>query len=155
MVKIARKTESDIDYKKLFHILPESENPNVTDAISRATLTTAHNLNAKMIITVTTSGETARMVSRYRPSCPIVACTTNRKVLRQLKMSWGVTPLFMEVETDTFELFDHAIEIIHGAGYLNKGDLVVLTAGVPLGVAGTTNIIKVQIAGDVCSEHQS
>ena len=155
MVKIARKTESDIDYKKLFHILPESENPNVTDAISRATLTTAHNLNAKMIITVTTSGETARMVSRYRPSCPIVACTTDRKVLRQLKMSWGVTPLFMEVETDTFELFDHAIEIIHGAGYLNKGDLVVLTAGVPLGVAGTTNIIKVQIAGDVCSEHQS
>ena len=152
MVKIARKTESDIDYKQHFHILPESENPNVTDAISRATLTTAHNLDAKMIITVTTSGGTARMVSRYRPSCPIIACTTDPKVLRQLKMSWGVTPLFMEVEEDTFELFDHAIEIICQAGYLNKGDLVVLTAGVPLAVTGTTNMIKVQIAGETCSE---
>ncbi len=151
MVKIALKTEADIDYKKRFHILSDHENPDITNAISRATVTTAHNLSAKKIITVTTSGRTARMVSRYRPSCPIMACTTDPMVLRQLKMSWGVTPVFMEVETDTFELFDHAIETIGKARHINKGDLIVLTAGVPLGITGSTNIIKVQIAGETNS----
>ena len=148
MVKIAKKTEADIDYKKRFHILPEYENPDITDAISRATVNSAHNLCAKMIITVTTSGRTARMVSRYRPFCPIVACTTDPVVLRQLKMSWGVTPVLIDVEHDTFELFDHAIEAIEKEGYVKKGELTVLTAGVPLGISGTTNIIKVQVVGE-------
>jgi pyruvate kinase len=147
MVKIAMRAEADIDYKKRFRISDVSQSPDITDAISRATVTTAHDLNAKMIITVTTSGKTARMISRYRPDCQILGCTTDPVVCRQLNMAWGVTPLLMAVEHDTFELFDHAIQAVEDSGYLMDGELAVLTAGVPLGISGTTNLIKVQVAG--------
>ena len=147
MVKIAIRTEADIDYKKRFRLQDECQTPDITDAISRATVTTAHDLNAKMIITVTTSGRTARRISRYRPSCQILGCTTDPMVCRQLSMAWGVTPLLIAVEHDTFELFDHAIQAVENAGYLQDGELAVLTAGVPLETSGTTNLIKVQIAG--------
>lgn len=149
MVKIATRAEADIDYKKRFRISENCQHPDITDAISRATVTTAHDLNAKMIITVTTSGKTARMISRYRPDCQILGCTTDPVVYRQLKLAWGVTPLLIAVEHDTFELFDHAMEAVQKAGYLNDGDIAVLTAGVPLGISGTTNIIKVQVAGSI------
>ncbi len=147
MVKIAMRAEADIDYKKRFRLQELCQSPDITDAISRATVTTAHDLNAKMIITVTTSGKTARMISRYRPECQILGCTTDPMVFRQLNMAWGVTPLLIAVEHDTFELFDHAIQAVEDAGYLEDGELAVLTAGVPLGTSGTTNLIKVQIAG--------
>ena len=147
MVKITVYAEDDIDYKKRFRQQEVSLKQDITDAISRATVTTAHDLNASMIITVTTSGKTARMVSRYRPSCPILGCTTDPVVCRQLNMAWGVVPLLIAVEHDTFELFDHAIQAVEDAGYLHDGEMAVLTAGVPLGISGTTNIIKVQIAG--------
>lgn len=147
MVKITMRAEADIDYKKRFRLQEEGDGPDITDAISRATVTTAHDLNAKMIITVTTSGKTARMISRYRPECQILGCTTDPVVYRQMKMVWGVTPLLMQVEHDTFELFDHAIEAVEKAGYLEDGEVAVLTAGVPLGISGTTNLIKVQVAG--------
>lgn len=147
MVRIAIRAEEDIDYKKRFYIRDEVQNPDITDAISRATVTTAHDLNAKMIVTVTTSGKTARMVSRYRPACPIVACTTDSMVCRQLNLAWGVKPLLIAVEHDTFELFDHAMEAVEKAGHITRGELAILTAGVPLGISGTTNILKVQIAG--------
>jgi len=147
MVRIACRAEEDIDYKKRFRMLDELKSPDITDAISRATVTTAHDLNAKMIITVTTSGRTARMVSRYRPACHIMGCTTDPTVYRQLSLAWGVTPLLIAVEHDTFERFDHAIQAVEKAGYLKDGELAVLTAGVPLGISGTTNIMKVQIAG--------
>ncbi len=148
MVRITLRTEADIDYKKRFRNLDHVGDPDITDAISRATVTTAHDLNAKMIITVTTSGKTARMISRYRPECIIMGCTTDPVVCRQLNMAWGIKPLLIAVEHDTFELFDHAIEAVERAGYLEDGELAVLTAGVPLGTSGTTNIIKVQIAGN-------
>lgn len=147
MVKIAMRAEADIDYKKRFRMNDACHNQDITDAISRATVTTAHDLNAKMIITVTTSGKTARMISRYRPDCQIMGCTTDPVVCRQLNMAWGVTPLLVAVEHDTFELFDHVIQAVEDAGYLNDGEMAVLTAGVPLGTSGTTNIIKVQVAG--------
>lgn len=148
MVRITLQTEADIDYKKRFRQMDHIGNPDITDAISRATVTTAHDLNAKMIITVTTSGKTARMISRYRPECQIMGCSTDPTVCRQLNLAWGITPLLIAVEHDTFELFDHAIEAVEKAGYLKDGELAVLTAGVPLGTSGTTNIIKVQIAGN-------
>ncbi len=147
MVKITIRTEADIDYKKRFRMLEACQLPDITDAISRATVTTAHDLNAKMIITVTTSGKTARMISRYRPDSQILGCTTDPIVCRQLNMAWGVTPLLIAVEHDTFELFDHAIQAVEDAGYLEDGELAVLTAGVPLGTSGTTNLLKVQVAG--------
>lgn len=147
MVKIALRTEADIDYKKRFRQQEHIGEQDVTDAISRATVTTAHDLAARMIITVTTSGNTARMISRYRPQCQIIGCTTDPIVCRQLNLAWGVTPLLINIEYDTFELFDNAVAAVERAGYLKNGELVVMTAGVPLGITGTTNLIKVQFAG--------
>lgn len=147
MVKITIRTEADIDYKKRFIQRENLEYSDVTDAISRATVTIANDLNAKMIVTVTTSGRTARMISRFRPECDIMGCTTDPIVCRQLNMAWGITPLLIAVEHDTFELFDHALQAVEEAGYIKEGELAVMTAGVPLGVSGTTNIIKVQAAG--------
>ena len=147
MVKIAVRTEKDIDYRKRFFGNERKANPDITDAISHATVTTAHDLNAQAIITVTKSGKTARMISRYRPSCDILAGTTYENVCRQLNMSWGVTPILVDEEQETFELFDHTISKNVEKGYLKQDDLVVITAGVPLGVSGTTNMLKVQVVG--------
>ncbi|TAH67879.1 MAG: pyruvate kinase [Anaerolineaceae bacterium] len=149
MVKITLSTEADIDYEKRFIQREHLDELDVTDAISRATVTIAHDLHAKMIVTVTTSGKTARMISRFRPQCHIMGCTTDPVICRQLNMAWGIKPLLIAVEHDTFELFDHALEAVEKAGYIKKGDLTVMTAGVPLGITGSTNIIKVQTAGQI------
>lgn len=147
MVRIAVRTERDIDYRKRFTALERKANPDVTDAISHATCTTAHDINAKAIVTVTKSGRTARMISRYRPACDIMACTTYENVCRQLNLSWGVTPVLINEEQDTFELFDNAVKTIENKAYVKTDDLVVITAGVPLGMSGTTNMLKVHCVG--------
>ena len=143
MVRIANRTERDIDYKKRFFQYERQANPDVTDAISHATCTTAYDLNAKAIVTVTKSGRTAREISRYRPDCDIIGCTMEERVSRQINMSWGVTPLVIPEEKDTFELFAHSVEEAKKRGYLDSGDTVVITSGVPIGTSGTTNMIKV------------
>ena len=147
MVKIAERTEEDIDYRKRFFMRDRKSNPDVTDAISHATCTTALDINAKAIVTVTKSGKTARMISKYRPSCPIVGCTTYPNVCRQLNMSWGVVPLLIEEEQETFDLFENAVHSAQVSGLVNNNELVVITAGVPLGISGTTNMLKVQVVG--------
>lgn len=143
MALIAETTEKDIDYKSRFHKRENDSNPNIANAISHATVTTAHDLDVKAIITVTKGGSTARLISKYRPLCPIISCTTDDTVCRQMNMSWGVTPLVISEETNTDELFEHAIEAAKENGFVEKGDKVVITAGVPLGVSGTTNLMKV------------
>ncbi len=145
MVKIAERTEADIDYRKRFFNRERRANPNITDAISHATCTTAHDLNAKAIITVTKSGTSARMISRYRPECDIVGCSTDSKVCRQINMSWGVTPALIPEMTDVFELFHYAVEASKEQAGLKSGDITVLTSGVPIGIPGTTNMLKVEI----------
>ena len=145
MVRIAERTERDIDYKKRFYQFDRKEDPNVTDAVCHATCTTAIDLNAKAIITVTKSGASARRVSKYRPPCRIIAGTTSDKVYRQLNMSWGVTPVHVAEKSEIFDLFDHAVEKAMEGELLDRGDTVVLTAGVPLGISGNTNMIKVQV----------
>ena len=147
MVRIAERTEEDIDYRKRFFMRDRKSNPDVTDAISHATCTTALDINAKAIVTVTKSGKTARMISKYRPSCPIVGCTTYPNVCRQLNMSWGVVPLLIEEEQETFDLFENAVHSAQVSGLVNNNELVVITAGVPLGISGTTNMLKVQVVG--------
>lgn len=147
MVRIAVRTEQDVDYRKRFRQLDGNANPDITDAISHATCTTAHDLNAK-IVTVTKSGKTARMISRYRPECDVFACSTHEHVCRQLNLSWGVTPILIEEKQDTFELFEHAVHVLSEKGYVEKGELTVITAGIPLGVSGTTNMIKVHVVGE-------
>lgn len=147
MVKIAERTERDINYANRFFHRERKANPDVTDAISHATCTTALDLNAKAIVTVTKSGKAAFMVSRYRPKCDIIAGTTNERICRRLSISWGIHPILIEEESDVFELFNDVIEEAEQAGFLKKNDLVVMTAGVPLGVSGTTNMIKVSVVG--------
>lgn len=144
MDKIAYNTENDIDYKVRFnHFYERSENEDVTSAISHATVTTAHDLNAVAIVTVTKSGTTARMISKFRPHTLIVGATTDERVYRQLVLSWGVMPVMCEIKNNTDELFNHAVEVSKNAGVLKQGDLAVITAGIPLGISGTTNMLKV------------
>lgn len=144
MVRIAERTEQDVDYRRRFFDHERKANPDITDAICHATCTTAHDLNAKAIVTVTKSGRSARMISRYRPSSDIISCATSEKVCRQLNLSWGVTPLVIKEEKEVFDLFDHAIVAAERIGLLKKGDLTVITSGIPIGMSGTTNMIKVQ-----------
>lgn len=147
MVKIAERAEQDIHYRKRFFersVNDVAHDIDITDAISHATCLIAYNLNVKAIITVSKSGATARMISRFRPGIPIIGCTPDASTLRQMNLSWGVVPLLIGEEHVTEELFREAINASVQAGIIEKGDLVVLTAGVPLGVSGTTNLIKVQ-----------
>lgn len=149
MVRIAVRTEQDINYLQRFKQREVMSNPDVTNAISHATVMMAGDLNAAAIITVSKSGRTARMVSKYRPYSPIVGACLTEKVYRQLGISWGVIPLLLEKKNKAEELFDYAVDTAEAAGAINKGDVVVITAGVPLGVSGTTNLIKVQVAGHI------
>ena len=144
MVRIANRTEQDVDYQKRFYSRERKSNPDVTDAICHATCTTAYDLNASAIVTVTKSGRSARMISRYRPACNIIGGSTSEKVCRQINMSWGVTPLLVQEKNDVFELFEHAIEVAKEEGVIHSGDTAVITCGVPMGMSGTTNMIKVE-----------
>lgn len=144
MSLIAETTENNIDYKSRFRKRETDSNNNIANAISHACVTTAHDLDVKAIITVTKGGSTARLISKYRPLFPIISCTTDATVCRQMNMSWGVTPTLINEETNTDELFTHAVEAAKRLGMVEEGDKVVITAGVPLGMSGTTNLMKVE-----------
>lgn len=149
MVRIAERTEADIDLVKRFNNRESLVNPDITNAIAHATCTTAMDLNATAIVTVTKSGKTARMISKYRPACPIIGCSPYENVWRQLNLSWGVLPLMVEEKNNTDDLFEHAIEAAEKMKYVKQGEITVITAGVPLGVSGTTNLIKVHVVGHI------
>ncbi|MCM1497849.1 MAG: pyruvate kinase [Clostridium sp.] len=149
MVRITERTEADIDLVKRFNNRESLVNPDITNAIAHATCTTAMDLNATAIVTVTKSGKTARMISKYRPACPIIGCSPYENVWRQLNLSWGVMPLMVEEKHNTDDLFEHAIEEAEKKGYVKQGEITVITAGVPLGVSGTTNLIKVHVVGHI------
>ncbi|MDE7249085.1 MAG: pyruvate kinase [Lachnospiraceae bacterium] len=143
MAKIAERTEQDIDYNGRMRGRDNIDGFDVTTAISHATCTTAMDLKAAAIITVTISGFTAGMISRYKPSCPIIACSVSPRVCRQLNLLWGVIPIWIARENTADDLFEEAVRAAEKAGYIKKGSKVVLTAGVPLGVSGKTNMLRV------------
>ena len=149
MAKIAVETERDIDYVKNFSDTHVEVPRNVTGAISRATCETAHSLNASAIISVTKSGHTAAMVSKYRPACAIIAPVVSEKVYNQLSLSWGVCPVLTELQRSTDEIFINAAGKASESGLVKTGDLVVITGGTLVDASGTTNTIRVQIIGDV------
>ncbi len=149
MVKIAIRTEADIDYDARFKRRTIMDRPDITNAVSHATCTTAVDLHAAAIITVTKSGRTVGMVSKHHPGCLIIGCCMDDYVCRQLNLYWGVQPLLLDKEDDAEALFRRAVEAAEKAGLVSRGDLTVLTAGVPLGITGTTNLIKVQVAGRI------
>ncbi len=150
MDRIARRTEKSLDYNKL---LEQSEeygyHDNVTYGVSRATVETAHNLNAKAIITPTSSGFTAYKVAMHHPKCIIIAATPNERVRRRLSLVRGVYAVRSPKVTNTDELFESIEKTVKDYGLLKDGDLTVFTAGVPVGVAGATNLMKVHVMGNV------
>ena len=143
MSKIAERAEKDIDYNKRLRKIYENRDIDITEAISHATCTVASDLKAAAIITVTISGFTAEKVARFKPSCPIICCSINPRVLRQAALLWGVVPLLVEKKDTPEDLFKEALWAAEKAGKIKKGDKVVVTAGVPLGVSGNTNMIRV------------
>ncbi len=151
MSKIAVEAERNIDYIGHFNEYSHEKNVsrNVTNAISHATCSAAHDLGARFIISVTKSGHTARMVSKFRPACPIIATTVLNDVYYQLSLSWGVIPVMTETRETTDEIFEHAIETCLARNIIRNGDLVVITGGMPVGISGTTNTLRVHIVGNV------
>ncbi len=145
MVRIAERTEQDVDYRKRFYQSARETDTDITNAICHASCTTALDLNAKAIVTVTKSGTSARMLAKYRPESDIISCATTEKVCRQLSLTWGVTPIVIKEEKEVFNLFDKAIQAAVKMKLLQTGDLTVITSGVPIGVSGTTNMMKVQV----------
>ncbi|MGI6128681.1 MAG: pyruvate kinase [bacterium] len=149
MARIAERTESALTFNTGRKREEPDNHVSITDAISYATCTAARALTASAILVSTSSGYTARMIARNRPEAPIIAITPSEVVLRQLLLVWGVFPQWAKDTANTDEMIDLAVETALGHGYIKEGDLVVITAGVPAGVAGTTNLIKAQIVGDV------
>ncbi|MGN0793922.1 MAG: pyruvate kinase [Aristaeellaceae bacterium] len=153
MVRIALAAEADLKNIRGFTRAGASST-DVTNAISHATVTSAQDLNASAIITVSMSGSTPRTISRYRPRSVIVGCTSSPRVWRQMGMYWGTVPLLIGSESNTDDLFEHAVDAAVAAGIVHDGELVVLTAGVPLGISGTTNLMKVHVVGHMLVKGQ-
>ncbi len=149
MSRIAESTENNIHYKTRFNNKLPDSCASVTSAISHATCLTAHSLGASAIIAFTKSGRTATMVSSFRPAVSIIACSPNEKVCNQLALSWGVRPVLGKEQENTDRLFEHAVERAKSTGLVHHGEVVVITAGVPIGISGTTNTLKVHIVGNV------
>ena len=145
MSRIAERTEQDICYEDRLRERSHNwvNNEEVTTAICHACCTTAIDLNAKAIITVTMSGFTAGMISKYQPGCMVIGCAVDEMVYRQMALMFGVSPLLIEKKDDAEELFAAAVKASVDADLISHGDKVVITAGVPLGVAGNTNMVRV------------
>ncbi|MFV0498131.1 MAG: pyruvate kinase [Candidatus Fimivivens sp.] len=148
MAAIAERTEQDINYDKRLRARSAESHLSVADAIAHSACTTAVDVGSKAIVTITHSGETARLVCKYRPSAPIIACAITQQTCRHLAVSWGISPVVMPLKKTTDEALEHAIQLARRQGYVKSGDLAVVTAGVPIGVPGTTNMIKVHLVGD-------
>lgn len=149
MARIAQAAEEKLNYDAILNSKKEQHVQNVPNAISLATCTTAAELNASAIITATQSGHSARMVSKYRPACPIIAVTPNPKVARSLALNWGVLPISAPKMHSTDELIEKSVAISLNSGFVEKGDLVVIAAGIPVSYAGSTNMMKVHVVGDI------
>jgi len=143
MSRIAEAAEKDIDYRRRFMQRPDEVDADITTAISHSTCMVAQDIGAKAIVTVTMSGFTARRISKYKPTCPIVACAVSEPVACQMNLLFGVIPLNIPQQDNEEMLFEAAVMAAKNAGIAQKGDKVVLTAGVPLGETGNTNMIRV------------
>jgi len=151
MSKIACKTESSLDYRRLWQEKAGAEAKSVTDAIAQATVDIALDLGVTAIITPTSSGATARAVSKYRPEAPIIGAAMSVETYRQLVLSWGVCPVLIAPSKNTDEMISAAVQGTLATGLVKEGDTVVVTAGVPAGLPGRTNLIKVHVVGQAVS----
>ena len=148
MSAIAERTETENHARVEYLTEATNGKISVSDATAHAACLTAKDVNAAAIVTVSESGTTARLLSKYRPQQPIIACVMREQVQRQLSLSWGITPLMMSLAHSTDELIEMSTALAKENGYLHNGELAVVTAGVPVGVSGTTNMIKIHMVGN-------
>lgn len=154
MHNIASRTEEALSHKDILSNRSKETEHNITDAIGQSVAYTALNLDANAIVTPTESGHTARMISKYRPKSPIVAVSSSEKVARRLSLVWGVYPQLGKKAITTDEMLSIAVQESLNSGIVKHGDLVVITAGVPVGEAGTTNIMKIHVVGGILGKGQ-
>ncbi|ACT03098.1 MULTISPECIES: pyruvate kinase [unclassified Paenibacillus] len=154
MSRIAERAEAALEYREIFTKQANAQKTSVTEAISQAVAVSALDLNAAAIVTSTQSGFTARMVSKYRPKAPIIAVTNDEKVMRRLALIWGVKPVLGEIAETTDAMFENAVDGARSTGLISLGDTIVITAGVPVGRAGTTNLIKIHHVGELLAQGQ-
>ncbi|NMB09357.1 MAG: pyruvate kinase [Tissierellia bacterium] len=152
-VKVMHSIAVNIEASKDFHDNSDKRfdwiDATITNAISRSTRVISEQLQSSAIITATASGATSRAISKFRPMVPIIAATYNEKVMRKLALVWGVYPVLSKNSELTDEVIDRAIIASLDRNYIEEGDLVVVTAGLPVGVSGTTNLIKVHVVGEI------
>ncbi|AWZ47658.1 pyruvate kinase [Clostridiaceae bacterium 14S0207] len=149
MARIAERSEAALKYENLGKVPNGNKQITVPDAISFATCATAKELHARAIITATQSGHSAKSVSKYRPESPIIAVTPYEKVARKLALSWGIYTICTDQVDTTDELIEKSAQECLEQGFVQKGDLVVIAAGIPVNYVGSTNMLKVHIIGDV------
>jgi len=148
MARIAVKTETSLDYKTIF-LSKGLNQKTTTDAISHATVQISHELDAAAIISITQSGYTAKMVSKYRPNAFIIGVSSDIKMVRKMKLIWGVYPIICSRTNNIEEMVLEAISRSSATKLINEGDLIVITAGVPIGATGTTNMVRVHVVGNI------
>ena len=149
MHKIAIKTEESFDHEEILRSKSIQSEITTTNAIGKATCNTAQDLKAEAIVTATSSGHTSRAISKFRPKAPIIAVTTTEEVRRKLALEWGVYPVLTSESFTTDEVLENSVEAAIKAGYVKEGDLIVITAGIPVGLSGSTNLIKVHTVGKI------
>ncbi len=149
MARVARRAEDVLPYEDFLREKRFLGTSTVADAISYATCTTAMNLDASAILSATHTGHTARLISKYRPQATIVAATPKPRILNKLALVWGVYPTLIAGSSSTDELFEQSVQAALQGSYIKHGDLVVLTAGIPAGTPGGTNLLKVYVVGDI------
>jgi pyruvate kinase len=154
MSRIAERAESALHYREIFTKQANAQQTSVTEAISQAVANSALDLDAKAIVTSTESGYTARMVSKYRPKSPVIAVTPDDQVMRRLQLVWGVIPVRGSSAQTTDEMFDIAVKGAMDSGLVRLGDTIIITAGVPVGRSGTTNLIKIHNVGELIAQGQ-
>ncbi len=152
MAKTAELTENSIEYQKMYFANEMKKTHDITKAVTNAAVTTAYSLNADAIIVVTKSGRSATSISKFRPEYPIVACTPDKKAYYQLAINWGIYSVIAEEQNTFEELLESALTHSKESGIVKDGDLVVITAGVPVGCAGMTNLMRVETVGDVITK---
>jgi pyruvate kinase len=154
MNRIALRAEQELNYREILYNQALQKQVTITDAISQAVANAALDLDAAAVITATESGHTARMVSKYRPKAPIVAVTPHADVVRRLALVNGVYPVLGPMANTTDEMLEMSVQQALEAGYVRHGDLVVITAGVPVREVGTTNLMKIHVIGDIVAKGQ-
>lgn len=149
MNRIAVTTENSLNYDKIISAVARDHSLTITNAIAHATCSMALEMNAQVIITATSSGETPQALSKYKPKVPIVAVTPVEETARRLSLNWGVYPIVAPYFKSTDEMFERCINVAKENGFVQEGELAVLTAGVPIGLVGSTNLLKVETVGKI------